>query len=238
VLLVVRVARLYRLLIRWGFARFYHEFAWSYDAVAWLVSRGLWRRWTLAALPYLQGRVLEVGCGTGHVQLALATVRPGQAVGLDESPTMLARTRRRLRRAEHKGALLRGVAQALPFEAASFNTVLATFPSDYILLPETLHEIHRVLRQGGNLIIVDAARFTSSGIYERTLDLAYRATLQSSVKNAPITPPSSYLHLLERAGFACEAFAEQVGPSQVMVLVGRRLEEPDNGERSSHAARR
>lgn len=233
---MVRVARLYRLLIRWGFARFYREFAWSYDAVAWLVSRGLWRRWTLAALPYLRGRVLEVGCGTGHMQLALAVAQAGRAVGLDESPTMVARTRRRLRRAQREGKLLRGVAQALPFGAASFDTVLATFPSDYILYPETLHEIHRVLGHGGNLIIVDAARFTTNGIYERTLDLAYRATLQTSVKNAPITPPSSYLHLLERTGFTCEAFAEQVGPSQVMVLVGHRLAEPCQEASSSHGA--
>lgn len=49
---------LYRAFIRQAFHHFYREFAWSYDAVAWAVSGGLWVRWALAALPELRGRVI------------------------------------------------------------------------------------------------------------------------------------------------------------------------------------
>ncbi|MCG8350537.1 MAG: methyltransferase domain-containing protein [Chloroflexales bacterium] len=205
--------------IRWSFARFYREFAWTYDTVAWLVSRGLWRRWTLAALPYISGRILELGCGTGYVQSALAQERPGSAVGLDASPQMLALTRQRADHCRLDLRLLRAVAQALPFASASFDSVLATFPAEYILHPATGAEIRRVLVPNGRLVIIDAAQFSRSGLYERVVDLAYRFTLQSSVRREPADTP--YLQKLDTLGFHFEMHWEQVGPSRVMVLVGK-----------------
>lgn len=216
-----KIAAMYLSLVRWAFQRFYHEFAWTYDVVAWMVSRGLWRRWTYAALPYVEGRVLELGCGTGYVQHALAAHRGAEnVVGLDASPHMLNLTRRRVRRAGFAVTLLRAVSQALPFASATFHSVLATFPSEYILHPDTLTEIRRVLVTTGRLVIVDGAQFTDDGIYERVVDLAYRLTLQAPVRNVPATDPR--LAALDRAGFAVEVHWETVGPSQVMILVGTK----------------
>jgi ubiquinone/menaquinone biosynthesis C-methylase UbiE len=203
-------------LIRWCFARFYREFAWTYDAVAALVSRGLWPRWTLAGLPLARGRLLELGCGTGNAQLELAR-RRWPALGLDASPQMLALTRRRLAGAGLRAPLVRAMAQAIPLPAASCDTVLATFPTEYIFDPRTLAEIRRVLAPAGRLLIVDAARFTGDGPYERLVDLAYRLTLQGSTRrDAP--PPDVRLPALERAGFATRTHWQTVGASQVMVL--------------------
>ncbi len=57
---------LYGRFLRWAFGRFYREFAWTYDLVAAIVSRGHWRHWIVAAVPWLQGdAVLELGSGTG-----------------------------------------------------------------------------------------------------------------------------------------------------------------------------
>src|SRR5581483_7415360 len=90
------VTRAYTRAIRWCFARFYREFAWTYDAVAAAVSGGRWPDWGRAALPYLRGRVLELGCGTGNLQRALAQYPGvGWPIGLDASPQMLAITRRK-----------------------------------------------------------------------------------------------------------------------------------------------
>ncbi len=203
----------YRALVRRAFHHFYREFAWSYDAVARAVSGGLWRRWVLAALPELRGRVLELGFGPGHLQLALAG-RPG-AAGLDASPQMVAIAARRLRRAGHAPRLARGLAQALPFRSASFDTVVATFPAEYILDERTHAELRRVLAPGGRIVIVPFAQLAPS-LYGRIVDLAYTLTLQAPARRDDALPATP----LTIAGVALEPRWVEVGQSRVMVLAG------------------
>lgn len=214
---------LYARAIRWAFARFYREFAWTYDAVAAVVSGGHWREWALASLPYLRGSVLELGCGPGHLMRALGQ-RPQRpfAVGLDVSPQMLARARRRLARAGLPVALARADARTLPFASAVFDSVVATFPSEYIIDPATLAEARRVLRPGGRLIVIPAAQFDASGPYQRLVDLAYRLTLQRSPLSAAPTRTSPFGQALEQAGFAVEERIDPAPGGQVHVVIADR----------------
>lgn len=224
----IQHSTLYVRLVRWAFSRLYRELAWTYDAVAWLVSRGLWRRWALAALPELRGRVLELGFGPGHLQLALARRDGRPALGLDASPQMAARAARRLARAGHAPRLTRGLAQALPLPDASVDTVVATFPAEYILDPRTHAEIRRVLAPAGRLVLVDGAQLSPDAdrlgrAYARLVDLAYRLTLQGSVREQePAAAPPARLRL---AGFTLHARWVEVGPSRVAVIVGERAGE-------------
>lgn len=207
-------------MLRWVFTRFYREFAWTYDTVAWLVSRGLWRRWAQSAVPYLSGRVLELGCGPGYVQQALPADRHALALGIDSSAQMLAIARRRLQRQASTARLMRAHSQELPFADRSFDTILATFPAEYILDPATLAEIVRVLRVDGRVVFVDAARFTRSGVYEQVTDALYRATLHSSVQqHIERYPPADRLAMY---GFQFEEHWQPVEQSLVMVAVGVR----------------
>ena len=211
---------MYARLIRWAFARFYREFAWTYDVVAALVSARRWGEWTLAALPYLQGSVLELGCGTGHLQRALAEqARSTPAIGLDASPQMLARTGRRVAHAGTVAKLVHADARALPFSSASFDTLVATFPSEYIAAHPTLTEARRVLRPGGQIVIMLAAEFTRDGVYQRLIDLAYRITLQRPIRPLHITePPQSLIgQRLTHAGFAVEERWELVSAGTVQL---------------------
>jgi ubiquinone/menaquinone biosynthesis C-methylase UbiE len=213
---------LYRALVCWAFDRFYREFAWTYDTVAWLVSRGLWYRWTAAALPYLRGHVLELGCGTGYMQYVLSATSPGTAVGLDASRQMLTLALRRAQPTGRAVRLLRGKAQRLPFESGSFQSVLSTFPSTYILDMATLNEIRRVLTGDGRLVIVDNARLTHSDLYAYLVSLAYRLVFPTAETTDPNRSPSRdhlYARVLEQAGFVVEAHTEQIRQSQVMVFV-------------------
>lgn len=142
-------ARLYG----WLAERLYHELAWAYDLVSWLVSAGQWAAWRRAALAYLPpGRVLEVGFGTGALLIELAG--SGRAVvGLDLSPEMHRQTARKLQRRGLQVARVRAPTQAMPFAAGTFDALLSTFPANYILDPATWREAARLLRPGGCLVI-------------------------------------------------------------------------------------
>lgn len=165
-------------LLRFFFALLYGPFAWAYDAVAWLVSLGRWRDWVRTALPYVRGRTLELGCGPGHL-LAEMQQRTGDAFGLDASRQMTALAARRLRRYGLPIRLARARAQALPYPALTFDTVVATFPSEYILEQETLSEIHRVLTSHGKLIIVAMVWFTGPQPVHRLLRWLFQTTGES-----------------------------------------------------------
>src|SRR5437868_4750820 len=118
---------------RFAFEALYGPFAWAYDWVSGTFFLGQWRVWQRAAIPHLVGeRVLEVGMGTGNLQADL--LRAGfDAYGLDYSPQMMKQASRKARKQGYgnfKACLAR--AQALPFLDASFDSVVCTFPSDYI----------------------------------------------------------------------------------------------------------
>ncbi len=105
----------------------------------------------------LQGkRVLEIGCGTGSL-LKVLLERNYKAYGLDASPAMLKQARKKLELAGFKGRLVQAKVQHLPFPDNSFETVVSTFPTGYIMSLESLTEIQRVLYPGGRLVIVDTA---------------------------------------------------------------------------------
>ncbi len=148
------IVRFMRLFYQW----LYHPLAFTYDLVAAVVSFGRWNDWVRNVLPHVEGtRVLELGHGPGHLQKTLRNL--GLAtVGLDESVQMGRLARARLRKNDYAQInLTRGLAQALPFPSASFDTILSTFPSEYIFDPRTLSEARRVLRNGGRLVILPMA---------------------------------------------------------------------------------
>lgn len=142
-------ARLYL----WATRRLYHELAWAYDAAAWLVSLGRWSIWRRQVLAHVRGpRVLELGPGTGHL-LAEMAGRGWQVVGLEPSLQMQRVMGRTLARRGARVARLRGRAEALPFADGAFDTIVSTFPAQYILSADTFREAARVLCPGGRLVI-------------------------------------------------------------------------------------
>ena len=147
-----RAAWLVRLYL-WACDRLYHELANAYDRVSWLVSLGGWDAWRRLALADAQGRVLELGYGTG-VLLATMAAAGIDVVGLELSPAMQRVAAQRLARSGVHPAQVRARAEQMPLATGSFDTVIATFPAPYILAPATLAECRRVLRPGGQLVIV------------------------------------------------------------------------------------
>lgn len=131
------------------------QIPWLYDACCALCERlGLarWRRWLVEGA---RGCVLDVGCGTGR---NLPLYAPGlRVVGLEPSGATLARARRRA-----PGALLvQGDAEALPFRAGVFDTVVSGLV--FCSVPDAargLAEVRRVLKLDGALRMLEHVRAT------------------------------------------------------------------------------
>lgn len=154
----------------------YHQFAWTYDFVAAVVSLGQWKEWVLASLPYVEGpSVLELGYGPGHLLVALGE-KGYRVFGLDESRFMSRRAGRRLKKAGIPVQLSRGYAQNLPFASSTVQSVVSTFPAEYIFDPRTLEEIRRVLSPGGKFVLLPWAWITGHAVLERLAAGLARAT--------------------------------------------------------------
>ena len=142
-------------LLRAAFHLLYHQLAFAYDLIAWTVSAGLWKSWVLSTVPLLAGagRVLEIGHGPGHLQLALH--RAGhRTFGIDLSPQMSEMARRRLQRSDLSPGLARANALHLPFPQQSFDAVVATFPAEYLADPAAWGAFKRVLAPGGRILVL------------------------------------------------------------------------------------
>ncbi len=136
---------------------------------------GQWRVWQGQVLPHIVGHeVLELGCGLGD--LFADMLEAGYCCcAIERSPQMVAAARATLRRRKvgQPECIVQGCAQQLPFRDASFDTVVSTFPSDYIYDSSTLAEVARVLRPGGRLIVVEGAKLLSRGLLQPFLLLVH-----------------------------------------------------------------
>ena len=200
-----------RRFMRFFYFLLYHPFAFLYDLVAWVVSFGRWKDWVISIFPLIEGiRILELGHGPGHLQRFLLD-RGLSPVALDES-TQMGRLARRYLGGKHK--LARGISQALPFPKEYFDTVVSTFPSEYIFDPHTLHEIKRVLRADGKLVVLPAA-FPSNGF----LKWLYKITGET-----PEALNEALTHRLAepfiKAGFLTEVKIVPGNSTTLVVVVG------------------
>lgn len=97
------------------------------------------------------GPILDAGCGTGGLLAALATAQPTcAAFGLEWFAAAAA-----IAAAKSGRPIICGSVNALPFAANSFATVIAADVLCHAAVEPmpALGEIHRVLRQGGRLIV-------------------------------------------------------------------------------------
>jgi ubiquinone/menaquinone biosynthesis C-methylase UbiE len=162
----------------------------GYDLVSRIVSLGHWRDWQRAAMRYAHGpRLLDLAFGTGNLLLDwhAAGLRP---VGIDLSPQMARIAARKLRAQGLPLTLARARAQALPFADATFDSVVSTFPAEFILERATVDEVARVLRPGGRFVVLVNACLTGRDLPSRFLEWLYTLTGQR-----PPLPPAEELAL-------------------------------------------
>ncbi len=135
-----------------------------------------------------EARVLEVGCGSGELLRRLAA-QARLAVGVDLSEEGLQLARARIPDASCT-LLVRAGATDLPFEAASFDAVVAQHLLEHLPDPiEGIREWRRVLRPGGLLALVTPnALFPDPSLFHDSTHVS-------------IQTPDTLVSTLQAAGF-------------------------------------
>ena len=105
-------------------------------------------------------RVLEVGCGPGHLSIRLARQHGLDVTGLDLDPDMIERARANADRAEdgdeRRPSFLVGDVVSMPFPDGTFELVVSTMSMHHWADPAaSLAEIARVLRPGARALVWD-----------------------------------------------------------------------------------
>jgi demethylmenaquinone methyltransferase / 2-methoxy-6-polyprenyl-1,4-benzoquinol methylase len=176
-----------------------------YDPMNRLMTAGLDGRWRrLAAVSVVRpgDRVLDAACGTGDLAIADARAGATDVTGLDFSSRMLERARRKAPLTWVEGDLL-----ALPFDDATFDAATVGFGVRNVSdLPLALRELHRVLKPGGGLAILEIT--TPRGILKPFFSLWFDRVVPLLGKVLPGGSAYTYLPASVRRFPGAEALAE------------------------------
>ena len=147
-------------------AGMFDAIAGRYDLLNHVLSAGIDRRWRTRAIRSLRltgrERVLDLCTGTGDLAIAAARARPPAArvVGVDFSGAMLRVGDRKLRteRLDDRIAMVQGDALRIPLGDASVDAATIGFGIRNVHDMDTAcAELHRVLKAGGRLAILEFA---------------------------------------------------------------------------------
>lgn len=143
----------------------FDSIAYRYDLLNHLLSGGIDFYWRRKAVEHLQDihpqRVLDVATGTADFAIAALRLRPEEIIGVDIAEKMLEIGREKLKR---RGLdtiiqLRSGEAEHLTFETGSFDATIVAFGArNFENLDKGLSEMHRVLRRGGRILVLEFSK--------------------------------------------------------------------------------
>lgn len=156
--------------------RMFDHIAPAYDRLNHLMSLGIDRSWRRTALKWLRPHrpalVLDVATGTGDFAIQACRMLPSASLtGVDLSEGMMQVGRRKVEQAGLAARIdfQREDCEALTFSDASFDAVTVAFGiRNFEHLDRGLHEMCRVLRPGGHLVILELStpdRFPMKQLY-------------------------------------------------------------------------
>lgn len=151
-------------------------------------------------IPAAQGRVLEIGIGSG-LNLPYYGTAVEQVIGLDPAPKLLAMAREAARRTAIPLDLIEDSAEAIPLDNGSIDTVVTTWTMCSIPdAQRALGEMRRILKPGGRLLFVEHGRSPDPGVrdWQDRLTPVWRRLGGGCHLNRAIS------ELIEGAGFRIE----------------------------------
>ena len=145
--------------------RMFDSIAPRYDLLNRILSGGIDQRWRRIVMKEIlevgPGRVLDVATGTADLALMAARMGVPKVVGVDISNEMLEVGRRKVEKGKlsDRVDLQNGDAEKLPFSDRQFDAATVAFGvRNFEDLGEGLRQIHRVLRPGGKLVVLEFSR--------------------------------------------------------------------------------
>jgi ubiquinone/menaquinone biosynthesis C-methylase UbiE len=181
----------------------------------------MWNEWIYSILPDLTGqRILELGHGPGHLQIAL--LKKGHKVtGIDLSPQMGQLGAKRIRTEDYPSKLVNSKSQQLPFPNNTFDQIVSTFPTEYIMAQETINELKRVLIPGGGFIILPVAWITGDNILHKAAAWLFKVTGQTGDSDKDLYKMG--LNRYAQAGFDTDLEIRELKNSRVLILQGTKV---------------
>jgi SAM-dependent methyltransferase len=161
----------------------------------WLVEYGLWKRCRPLLVDGSLGKVLDVGCGTGHFLAAMRKHGKWKTVGIDRDPQAVTFAREVLNLEVHVGRIEENDFPERTFDAVTMWDTLEHFHNPR----EVLLEIRRILKPGGRLLL----RVPSLDSLDARLFGRYWAGLDAP-RHLTVFSKETLARLLARTGFVVE----------------------------------
>ncbi|MFT4061328.1 MAG: bifunctional demethylmenaquinone methyltransferase/2-methoxy-6-polyprenyl-1,4-benzoquinol methylase UbiE [Edaphocola sp.] len=146
-------------------AGMFDRIAANYDFLNHFLSMGIdkgWRKKAIESLRAIQPkRILDVATGTGDLAIAGLVLKPEKITGVDISEGMLEMGRKKLKEKALENAitLQYGDSEALPFADGCFDAVTCAYGvRNFEHLENGLGQMHRVLRSGGRVAILEFSK--------------------------------------------------------------------------------
>jgi ubiquinone/menaquinone biosynthesis C-methylase UbiE len=163
--------------------------------------------------------LLDVGCGTGKFAVrVLGRLPQARVYGLDLSEGMLAVARHRSQATKERLCLVRADSERLPFADNSFDSLTCTHSFHHYPHPKlVLAEMHRVLRPGGRLFIIDGDR---DRLWGRFVFNFLVVLMEGPVRHLK---GHAFRRLFRQAGFADIEQRRRGGPLPFLLTTGRAV---------------
>lgn len=149
-------------------------------------------------VPFAEGRVLEIGIGSGLNLPYYDSERVTHLWGLDPSPAMWPVAEREARKRGIEAEFIETGAESIPLDSDSADCVVSTYT--LCTIPESasaLDEIRRVLKPGGRLIFCEHGEAPDADVrrWQERINPLWRRLAGGCHLNRPISS------LLEEGGF-------------------------------------
>ncbi len=146
-------------------AHMFNSISPQYDFLNHLLSLGIDIHWRKKAIKMLRqnppATILDIATGTGDFALEAMKLNPKKIIGLDISDGMLdvGRTKIRSRGWAQTIDMVNGDSENLPFAENNFDAVIVAFGvRNFENLEMGLSEMHRVLKPGGRVVILEFSK--------------------------------------------------------------------------------